>query len=79
MAPRKHKRPTTSVKIDTAAHPRLEELQAALEGQSLPSYVDQMEIVSALVLFASPEQLAGMLLAYWRYTSRLPKVVDGGP
>lgn len=72
MPSRKRKRPTTSVKIDEAAHPRLEELQTALGSQSLPSYVEHMEIVSALVMFTTPEQLAGMLLAYWRYTNRLP-------
>ena len=75
MPPRKRKRPTTSVKIDVAANERIDELQSALASQSLPSYVDKMEIVSALVMFAAPEQLAGMLLAYWRYSNRLP--VDG--
>lgn len=68
---RKHPRPTTSVKIDEEAHKRLDELQNALADLELPSYVDQMEIVSALVLFATPEQLHGQLLGYWRYTSRL--------
>jgi|GEM_PF-5162819 len=75
MAPRKAKRPTKSVKIDELAHPRLDELQAALASQSLPSYVDQMEIISALVMFTTPEQLAGMLAGYWHATGRLP--VDG--
>lgn len=68
---RKRKRPTQSAKIDVVAHARLPELQAALGDQSLPSYVDDMEILSALVLYTTPEQLAGMLLEYWRYTGRL--------
>ena len=72
MAPRKHKRPQTSVKIDLVAHPRLDELQSALGSQKLPRYVDQMEIVSALVMFTTPEQLAGMLGGYWRATEKLP-------
>lgn len=76
MAPRKRKRPTKTVKIDVAAHPRLDELQTALGSQSLPTYVDQMEIVSALVLFTTPEQLAGMLRGYWRDTGRLPTGED---
>lgn len=71
MAPRKHKRPTKSVKIDVVAHPYLDELQTALGSQNLPSYVDQMEIVSALVMFTTPEQLAGMLAGYWQMTDRL--------
>jgi hypothetical protein len=75
MAPRKVKRSTKSVKIDVLAHPRLDELQAALASQNLPSYVDQMEIISALVMFTGPEQLAGMLAGYWQATNRLP--VDG--
>jgi hypothetical protein len=71
MASRKRKRPTTSVKIDVDAHGRLDELQTALGSLDLPSYVEQMEIVSALVMFTTPEQLAGMLFGYWRYTNRL--------
>jgi hypothetical protein len=79
MAQRKRKRPTRTVKIDEAAHGRLDELQTALQGQELPSYVDQMEILSALVMFSTPEQLAGMLRGYWRYINRLPREGDGAP
>lgn len=73
MARRKRKRPrpTKSARIDEIAHPRLEELQDLLTTQRLPSYVEDMEIISALVLFTTPEQLAGMLLAYWDITGRL--------
>lgn len=76
MAPRKVKRPTKSIKIDAVAHSRLDELQTALASQRLPSYVDQMEIVSALVMFTTPEQLAGMLAGYWHATERLPEDGD---
>jgi hypothetical protein len=72
MASRKRQRPTASIKIDVVAHARLSKLQTALGSQNLPSYVDQMEIVSALVMFTTPEQLAGMLAGYWRETDRLP-------
>jgi hypothetical protein len=71
MAPRKLKRPTKTVKIDQVAHPRLDELQVALGSQRLPRYVDQMEIVSALVMFTTPEQLAGMVGGYWQYIDKL--------
>ena len=71
MAQRKRKRPTKSAKIDVEAHKRLDELQGALASQNLPSYVDDMEILSALVLYTTPEQLAGMLRGYWAYTDRL--------
>jgi hypothetical protein len=72
MPSRKRKRPTTAIKIDVAARDRLDELKTELASQELPSYVDQMEIVSALALFTTPEQLEGMLRGYWRYISRLP-------
>lgn len=75
MASRKRQRPTASIKIDTLAHARLVELQTALGSQNLPSYVDQMEIVSALVMFTTPEQLAGMLAGYWQAIDRL--LADG--
>jgi hypothetical protein len=71
MARRKRKRPLKTVKLDELAHDRLEELQTALASQQLPSYVDNMEILSALVLYTTPEQLAGMLKGYWQATDRL--------
>jgi hypothetical protein len=71
MPRRKRKRPTKPAKLDELAHARLSELQAALASQSLPAYVDVMEILSALVMYTTPEQLAGMLAEYWRYTDRL--------
>jgi hypothetical protein len=71
MARRKRKRPTKTAKLDVLAHERLEALQSDLGSQDLPVYVDQMEILSALVLYSSPEQVAGMLRGYWRYTDRI--------
>jgi hypothetical protein len=76
MAPRKRKRPTKPAKLDAEAHRQLLVLQQLLADQDLPSYVDQMEILSALVLYTSPEQVAGMLRGYWRYTRRLQAGLD---
>jgi hypothetical protein len=61
-------RATKQAKLDVAAHERLGELQSSLTGQSLPGYVDRTDILSALVMFTTPEQLAGMVAGYWRYT-----------
>lgn len=72
MPPRKRQRQTTAIKIDVVSRDRLDALKGALERQGLPEYVDQVDIVSALVLFATPEQLAGTLAAYWRSTKDLP-------
>ncbi|MGA2455669.1 MAG: hypothetical protein ABSG93_19360 [Solirubrobacteraceae bacterium] len=72
MAPRKRKtkRPFTGTKIDLAALPRLHEL-TNLAAQGHSDDVDQMAVVSALVLYTTPEQLAGMLAAYHRLTAKL--------
>jgi hypothetical protein len=79
MARRKRKRPLKSVKIDELAHERLAELQIALEGQALPSYVEDMEILSALILYTTPQQLAGMLRGYWQATERLASPTERDP
>lgn len=76
MTRQKRKRPLKSVKLDELAHQRLGDLRRALGQQALPSYVEDMEILSALVLFTTPEQLAGMLQAYWRSTGRLLTQAD---
>lgn len=72
MPPRKRQRETKPIRIDVVSRERLDVLKGALERQGLPEYVDQVDIVSALVLFTTPEQLAGMLAAYWRSTEDLP-------
>jgi hypothetical protein len=73
MMPRKRQRETKPVQIDVISRERLNTLKDALERQGLPEYVAQVDIVSALVMFAMPEQLAGMLAAYWRSTEDLPR------
>ena len=78
MATRKRKRPVKSVKLDEDAHAHLETLVDAVSRLELPAYVDQMEILSALVLYTTPEQLEGMLRGYWRYTNRLREQGGGG-
>jgi hypothetical protein len=77
MPRQKRKRPVTTVKIDVLAHARLDGLQTALASQRLPGYVEHMEIISALVLYTSPEQLSGMVAAYYEATDRLLKEERG--
>jgi hypothetical protein len=76
MAPQKVSRPAKSITIDVVAHPRLEDLQKALGSQNMPRYVEYVEIISALVMFTTPEQLAGMLRGYWQYIDALPPDED---
>ncbi len=71
-------RETRQAKLHVAAHERLGELQIELRRQSLPRNVDRMDILSALVLYSTAPQIAGMLAEYWRHTERLERVVDGG-
>jgi hypothetical protein len=74
MAPRK----TKQAKLDPVARERLGDLQTALGSQSLSRDVDLTDILSALVLYTSPPQLAGMLREYWRYTEeRLKAEAEG--
>ena len=68
-------RDTKSVKLDPAAKERLKELQKELKTQGLPPYVDQPDILSALVLYTPVPQLAGMLAEYWRYTDDSSRAV----
>lgn len=77
MPPRKHKRETSPIRIDSAARARLDTLKSALASQGMPSYVDLSDAVSAIVMYTTPEQLAGMLAAYWRSTQDLP-IPPGG-
>jgi hypothetical protein len=60
------------------AHERLGHLQDALVSQDLPPYLKDVDILSALVLFTTPEQAAGMVRGYWRYTNSLTDQDDGG-
>jgi hypothetical protein len=72
MPPQQRKRETNPIRIDSGAHAHLQKLIAALEPEGLPRYVNLTDAVSALVLFATPQQLAGMLGAYFRATGELP-------
>jgi hypothetical protein len=72
MAPKRHRnRVTSPIRIDSAAHAHLHALIAALEPEGLPGYINLIDAVSALVLFATPQQLAGMLGPYFRATGGL--------
>jgi hypothetical protein len=63
-------RQTKQARLDVAAHERLMELQKALGSQGLPDYTEITDILSAIVLYTTPEQLAGMVVEYWRFTAR---------
>lgn len=63
MAPK----PFKTTQLDPDAHKRLGVLQTQLGSQSLPRDVDFIDILSALVIYTSPPQVAGMLRAYWDY------------
>lgn len=65
MAPKKKQ-----AKLDEDAHAHLVELQKGLRKAGLPKEVDQQDILSALVLYTTAPQLAGMLAEYWRYTEQ---------
>lgn len=67
MAPRA----TKTAKLDLIAHQRLGELQLQLQQHGLPRSVDIPDILSALVMYITAPQLAGMLAEYWRYTAGL--------
>lgn len=72
---RKLTKPAT---LDPKAHERLKGLQKALGSQSLGRNVDLTEILSALVIYTPPPQLAGMLLEYWRYNERRDQAQEAG-
>lgn len=55
----------SSVGIDSAARDRLDTLKDALPWQGLPSSARPTDVVSALILYTPPQQLSGMLRAYW--------------
>jgi hypothetical protein len=72
---RRDTQPTT---IDRDAHARLKTLQTALGSQNLTRRVDLTDIVSALILYTPPPQLAGMLLEYERYNERRTQAQEAG-
>jgi hypothetical protein len=73
-------KPTKQTTLDPRAHMHLDVLRVALGSQGLGREVDKTDIVSALVLYTPPPQLAGMLLEYWRYyEARLKAQAAGKP
>jgi hypothetical protein len=58
---------STQTTIHPVAHERLKALPAQLASQRLPDTIRQIDIVSALVLYSTPPQIAGMLGEYWDY------------
>jgi hypothetical protein len=60
---------THPAKLHIPAHSKLKELQTAPKSEGVPGKVSQEEILSALVMYTSLPQLAGMLAAYSRYTA----------
>lgn len=72
------RRKTHSTTVDPDAHDRLTRLQIALGSQNLTRVVDRTDILSALVLYTPPPQLAGMLLEYRRYNERVAEAEAAG-
>lgn len=70
-------RDTIQARLDVVAHAHLGELQKALGSQGLSRRVDQVDILSAAVLYTSPPQLAGMLREYWRSTDERLREAEG--
>ncbi|HWO84462.1 MAG TPA: hypothetical protein VNM38_11840 [Solirubrobacterales bacterium] len=58
------------VKIDEEAHAHLATLRKGLWKAGIGKDADHQDILSALVLYTTPPQLAGMLSEYWRYTEQ---------
>jgi hypothetical protein len=57
-----------SVKLDAAAHEQLDKLQYAFRSRGLPRKVDKADIASALALYITEPQIAGILAEYYRDT-----------
>lgn len=67
---------TKAAKLHPAAHERLVKLQKELGQQGLPRNVLSVDILSALVMYVTSPQVAGMLQEYWRYTDELARAVE---
>lgn len=61
---------TKQVKIDVDAHAHLDELRKGLWKAGAGKNADTQDILSALVLYTTAPQLAGMLGEYSRYTEQ---------
>jgi len=60
---------TTQARVATEAIEAVKRLRNAMPSQGLPSETTQTDILSALAMYTTPEQAAGMLSAYWRHTA----------
>ncbi len=69
-------RETKQAKLHPVAHERLADLQIQLGQQRLPRNVSSVDILSALVMYITPAQVAGMLGEYWRYTDELARASE---
>jgi hypothetical protein len=69
--------PTKQAKLDKDAHDELLRLQGALGSQRLPRTVDRKDILSAVVMYITPQQVAGMLMEYWWYTDQRARAAAG--
>jgi hypothetical protein len=67
---------TTTVDPDAFAH--LTWLKTALRRQNVPGKVDNTDILSALVLYTPPPQLAGMLAEYAGYNQAVEEADAAG-
>ena len=70
-------RETKPAKLDAAAHAELENLKQALRRQGFPGEIGSVHILSALVLYSTAPQVAGMLNEYFRYTDELDQEASG--
>ncbi len=68
---------TKAAKLHLPAHAKLKELQTALRSEGVPGCPEQVEILSALVMYTTPPQIAGMLSAYSRYTAKHEQKGEG--
>jgi hypothetical protein len=72
------RKPTKSTTLHPVAHERLKWLQIALQSQGLPPNVELTDILSALVIYTSPPQVAGMLGEWFRYNQRCLEAATRG-
>jgi hypothetical protein len=59
-----------SAHLDPVAHERLTALRRELREQGVPGEPTNPALLSALVMYTTAPQLAGMLAEYTRYTAR---------
>ena len=65
-------------KLHPAAHEALQRLQSALAHQGIPVETHAQTVLSALVMYTTPEQALGMVLAFARYTAGIRESASAG-